>query len=154
MESLQTEETRGEKATSPNEFWRLTNQVLRKHKVKNIGPICDRNHNEEIITHDLRKAEYFNDSFVNVSEDLTKHLDPLDFSSVNTFISRVTPTRDNIYMNWDLVKNKLIKAANPKKATGPDHVSPRDLSIIGDPVIHSLLPIFMKSVRDASFPSS
>ena len=71
-------------ATNPNEFWRLTNQVLRKHKVKNIGPICDRNHNEEIITHDLKKAEYFNDSFVNVSEDLTKHLDPLDFSSLNT----------------------------------------------------------------------
>ena len=57
-------------------------------------------------------------------------------------------------MNWELVKNKLIKAANPKKATGPDHVSPRDLSIIGDPVIHGVLPIFTKSVRDASFPSS
>jgi len=127
---------------------------LRKHKVKNIGPICDHNHNEEIITHDLQKAEYFNDFFVNVSEDLTKQLDPLDFSSLNTFITRVTPTRDNTYMNWDLLKNKLIKAANPKKATGPDHVSPRDLSLIGDPVIHSLLPIFMKSVRDASFPSS
>jgi len=36
-----------------------------------------------------------------------------------------------------------MKAANPKKATGSDYVSPRDLSIIGDPVIHSLLRIFM-----------
>ena len=57
-------------------------------------------------------------------------------------------------MSWELVKNKLIKAANPKKATGPDHVFPRDLSLIGDSVIHSLLPIFRKSVSDASFPSS
>ena len=57
-------------------------------------------------------------------------------------------------MTWDLVKNKLIKAANPNKATGPDHLSPRDLSLIGDPVIHSLLPILMKSVGDASFLSS
>ena len=138
--------------TNPNEFWRLSNQVLRKHKIKNIGPICD--HNEEIITHDLKKAEYFNDFFVNISEDLTKQLDPLDLSSLTTFITRVTPTKDNIDMSWDLVKNKLIKAANPKKATGPDHVSPRDLSLIGDSVIHSLLPIFRKSVSDASFPSS
>ena len=127
---------------------------MRKRKVKNTGPICDHNHNEEIITNDLQKAEHFNDFFVNINEDLTKQLDPLDFSSLNTFITRVTPTRDNTYMSWDLVKEKLMKAANPKKATGPDHVSPRDLSIIGDPVIHSLLPMFMKSVRDASFPSS
>ena len=67
--------------------------------MKNIGPICNINHNEEIITHDLQKAEYFNDFFVNVSEDLTKQLDPLDFSSLNTFITRVTPTRNN--MSWD-----------------------------------------------------
>jgi len=57
-------------ATNLSEFWKLGNQVLRKHKIKNIGPICD--HNGEIIIHDLKKAEYFNDFFVNVSEDLTK----------------------------------------------------------------------------------
>ena len=60
--------------TNPNEFWKLTNQVLRKHKVNNIGPIRDLNLNEEIITHDLQKAEYFNDFFVNVSEDLTNSI--------------------------------------------------------------------------------
>lgn len=57
-------------------------------------------------------------------------------------------------MSCELVKNKLIKAVNPTKATGPDQVSPRVLSMIGDPVIHSLLPIFRKSICDASFPSS
>ena len=132
--------------SNPNEFWRLSNQVLRKHKIKNIGPISD--HNEEIITHDLKKAEYFNDFFVNISEDLTKQLYPLDLSSLNSFITRVTPTKGNIDMSWELIKNKLIKAANP------DHVFPRDFSLIGDSVIHSLLPIFRKSVSDASFPSS
>ena len=90
--------------------------------------------------------------FVNVSEDHTKQLDPLDFSSLNTFTTRVTPTRDNTNMSWDLVKEKLMKAANPKKATGPDHVSPRDLSIIGDPVIHSLLPIFYEECQRCIFP--
>jgi len=139
-------------ATNLSEFWKLGNQVLRKHKIKNIGPICD--HNGEIIIHDLKKAGYFNDFFVNVSEDLTKQLDPLDLSSLNIYITRVTPTRDNVDMNWELVKNKLTKAANPKKATGPDHVSPRDLSMIGFSTIHSLLPIFRTSVSDAFFPSS
>ena len=80
--------------SNPNKFWTLSNQVLRKHKIENIGPISD--HNEEIITHDLKKAEHFNDFFVNISEDLTKQLDPLDLSSLNSFITRVTPTKDNI----------------------------------------------------------
>lgn len=102
----------------------------------------------------MKKAEYFNDFFVNISEDLTKQLDPLDLSSLNSFITRVTPTKDNIDMSWELIKNKLIKAASPKKATGPDHVFPRNFSLTGDSVIHSLLPIFRKSVSDASFPSS
>lgn len=106
---------------------------------------------EEIITHGLKKAEYFNDFFVNISKDLTMQLDPLDLSSLNTFITRVTPIKNNIDLSWELVKNKLTKAANPKKATSPDHVSPRDLSLIGDSIIHSLLPIFKKSVSDASF---
>ncbi|PFX12217.1 Cytidine and dCMP deaminase domain-containing protein 1 [Stylophora pistillata] len=35
-------------------------------------------------------------------------------------LKRVTPTRDKTDMSWELVKNKLIKAASPKKATGPD----------------------------------
>lgn len=39
-------------ATKPNEFWRLTNLALRKHKTKNtLALISD--HNEEIITLDL-----------------------------------------------------------------------------------------------------
>ena len=116
--------------SNPNEFWRLYNQVLRKHKIKNIGPIADQN--EEIITHEFKKAEYFNDFFVNISKDLTKQLNPLDLSSLTTFITRITPTKDNIDISWELVKNKLTKAGNPKKATGPDHVFPRDLSLIGD----------------------
>ena len=47
-----------------------------------------------------------------------------------------------------------MKATNPKKATGPDNVSPRDLSLVGYSAIHSLLPIFKKSVSDSSFPSN
>ena len=125
---------------------------MRKHKAKNIGPISGPN--EEIITHNLTKAEYFNGFFINISENLTKQLDSLDSSTLNNFINRITPTKENVDFCWDLIKDKIKKAANPKKATGPDNVSPRDLTLIGDSATYSLLPIFNKSVNDSSFPST
>lgn len=144
-------QTSFEEASNPREFWRLTNQVLRKHKTKSIGPISGPN--EVILTHSLAKAEYFNDFFVNISEDLTKQLDPLDIPSLNSFITRITPIKDTVDFSWKLVRDKLIKAAKPMKATGPDNVSPRVLSLVGDSVIHSLLPVFNRSLSDSSFPS-
>ena len=143
-----------EEASNPREFWSLTNEALRKHKAKNIGPISGPN--EEIITHNLTKAEYFNDYFINISENLTKQPDPQESSTLNNFINRITPTKENVDFRWDLIKDKIKKAANPKKVTGPDNVSPRDLSLIGDSATHSLLPIFYKSVNeyDSSFPST
>ena len=137
-----------EEASTPSEFWRLPNQGLRKHKAKGIGPISGPN--DVILTHNLAKAEYFNDFFVNISEDLTKQLDPLDTSSLYTFVTRITPTKDTVDFSWKLVKDKLMKAANLKKATGPDNVSPKDLSLFGDSAIDSLLLIFNKSLSDSS----
>ena len=54
--------------------------------------------------------------FVNISEDLTKQLDPLDIPSLNSFITRITPIKDTVDFSWKLVRDKLIKAVNPKKA--------------------------------------
>jgi len=120
------------------------------HKTKGIGPMS--NPNEELLTHNLAKVEYFDDFLVNISKDLTKQLDPIDISSLNTFIYRITPTKDNVDFSWELVKVKLMKAANPKKATIPYNVSWRDLSLVGDSAIYSLLTIFSKSLRVSSFP--
>ena len=79
------------------------------HKAKDIGPMSDPN--EELSTHNLAKAEYFDDFFVNISKNLTKQLDPLDISSPNTFIDRITPSKDNVVFSRELVKYKLMKAA-------------------------------------------
>ena len=98
-------QTSFEQASNPREFWSLTNQVLRKHKAKNIGPISGPN--EEIITHNLTKAEYFNDCFINISENVTKQLDPLDSSTLNNFINRITPTKENVDFRWDLIRKLL-----------------------------------------------
>ena len=44
-----------------------------------------------------------------------------------------------------------MKSLNPKKATGPDFVSPRDLSLVSKSVAHSLFPLFMESLNSDSF---
>jgi hypothetical protein len=60
----------------PKQFWKLTNKVLRKSKDTTIGPITTAS--KDILTKDLEKASYFNEFFINISEDLTKNLEPLD----------------------------------------------------------------------------
>ncbi|PFX27068.1 RNA-directed DNA polymerase from mobile element jockey [Stylophora pistillata] len=86
-------------------------------------------------------------------ENLTNNLEPLDCSLLLKFIYRVTPTTSSIDINWDEVKSKVNKAANPRKASGRDLVLAKDLKLLGDPVVHNLLPLFKKSFDDATFPS-
>lgn len=50
------------------------------------------------------------------------------------------------------MKDKIIKGAHAKKATSPDNVSPRDLSMVGDSAMHSVLPISNKSLSNSFFP--
>jgi len=94
--------------------------VLRKTKVFKLGPVNDYNNN--LIPDDHTKAEHFNDFFINVTESLTTKLNPLDESTLSTFVTRITGTKDCTDFNWELVKSNIQRALNPKKATGPDLV--------------------------------
>ena len=99
------------------------------------------------------KADHFNDFFINVTESLTTKLNPLDKSTLSTFVTRITPTKDSTDFNWELVKSNTQKALNPKKATGPDLVSPRDLFLASSELVtQSLLPLYKNSLTSASFP--
>ena len=139
------------KSTNPKEFWKLTNQVLRKNKISKLGPVMD--YNDKLLTDDLTKAEHFNDFFINVTESLTTKLNPLDESTLSTFVTRITPTKDCSDIDWELVRSITQKVTNPEKAVGPDLVSPKDLSLVPtDLVIHSLLPLHKNSLISASFP--
>ena len=60
----------------PKQFWKLTNKILKKSKDTTIGPITT--DSKEILAKDLEKASYFNEFFINISEDLTKNLKPID----------------------------------------------------------------------------
>ena len=88
------------------------------------------------------------------SEELTKNLEPLDPKTLTSYVTRVTPTRCDIELNWELVKKKIEKSSKPNKATGPDLVSPKDLKLLGVSSIHSLLPVFKKSIGDTVFPTN
>ena len=99
------------------------------------------------------KAEHFNDFFINVTESLTKTLNPLDESVLYTFVTRITPMKDCTDFNWDLVKSNTQRALNTKKAVGPGFVSPRDLFLILPGLVtHSLLPLYKNSLISGSLP--
>ena len=123
--------------------------MLRKNKVTNFGPVMDyNNNNNKLITDDLMKTEHLNNFFINVTENLTTQLNPLDKSTISTFVTGITPTKDCTDINWELVQ----KASNPKKVTGPDLVSPRDLFFVfSELVAYSLLPLYKNSLNSASF---
>jgi len=70
----------------PKQFWKLTNKVLRKSKDSSIGPIIT--DSKEALTSDLEKATYFNEFFINISEELTKNLDPLDPNTLTSYVTR------------------------------------------------------------------
>ena len=78
----------------------------------------------------------------------------LDPKTLTSYVTRVTPTRCDTGLNWELVKKKIEKSSKPNKATGPDLVSPKDLKLLGVSSIHSLLPVFKKSIDDTVFPTN
>jgi hypothetical protein len=46
------------------------------------------------------------------------------------------------------------KAADPRKSSGPDLVLSKDLKLLDDSVVHSLLPVFKKSIDEATYPNN
>ena len=77
--------------------------MLRKNKISKLGPVMD--YNDKLLTDDLTKAEHFNDFFINVTESLTTKLNPLDESTLSTFVTRITPTKDCSDIDWELVRS-------------------------------------------------
>ena len=98
----------------PKQFWKLTNKVLRKSKDidSTIGPMIT--DSKDVLTSDLEKASYFNELFINISEELTKNLEPLDPNTLTSYVTRVTPTRCDIELNWELVNKKIEKSSKPE----------------------------------------
>ena len=140
-----------ENANSPGDFWKVTNRILKKSKIKKCGPIQDNNGN--IITASEQKADYFNDFFLNIALDVTRDLSQLP-SDTTTFIYKVCPTMSSFSVEWNIVQEIVQKSLNPNKAMGLDNISQRDLKLCESSVVQGLFEICMKSRADCQFPIS
>ena len=140
-----------ENANSPGDFWKVTNRILKKNKVKKCGPIQDKTGN--IMTGSGQKADYFNDFFLNIALDLTRDLSPLPPDTTN-LIYKVCPTMSSFSVEWNIVQEIVQKSLNPNKAMGLDNISSRDLRLCESSVVQGLFEICMKSRADCQFPNS
>ena len=73
-------------------------------------------------------------------------------SLYNDIIDHHLPSRKAKIRSKSLPWTDVQKASNPKKVTGPDLVSPRDLFFVfSELVAYSLLPLYKNSLNGASF---
>lgn len=138
-----------ENSSTPKDFWKVSNQILRKSTITRTGPLQGNDGN--IIIDDEQKADLLNNSFLNTAINLTRNLDPFPFDTT-CFINRVTPTIDNFSIAGDEIKNDVLKSLQPNKLVGPDQISPKDLRLAQDSVIQGLFEVFTKSKDCCRFP--
>ena len=69
-------------------------------------------------------------------------------------VYRISPTCSDFTLHYPMILNDT-STINPRKATGPDRVSPRGLKLYGESsVIRGLLPLFKFSLKQSRIPSS
>ena len=106
-----------------------------------------------MILDDKNKAEAMNDYFVAVGPNLASQINPIPYFRDMEHIYRITPTLSGVNLNKiDLLRR--IKSINPKKASGPDSIAPRDLHLIGEASAEGLLTVFRHSLLNSTFPFS
>ena len=127
-----------ENANSPGDFWKVTNRILKKNRIKKCGPIQDKNGN--VITRSEQKADYFNDFFLNIALDLTRNLSPLPSDTTN-FVYKVCPTMSSFSVEWNVVQEIVQESLNSNKAMGLDHISPRNFKLCESSVVQGLFEI-------------
>ena len=120
----------------------------RKKVIKRLGPIEDEN--GQIHTEDAAKAEILNTFFSNVGQELAKKL-PESQKEKNSFIGRITPTIDSVLVDNQYLSKQLAKI-KPEKATGPDNIRAKDLSIGGGFIMNGIRELFDKILHQKEFP--
>ena len=139
------------KTQNSRDFWNLVKKVKRQERKQNtIGPIRDDQDN--IILEDSAKATLMNDYFSTIGEYLMANLQPTQDHSSMHHIYRISPTFPELTLHHSMLL-KDISIINPRKATGPDCVSPRDLKLCGESIIRGLQPLFKSSLAQSRIPS-
>ena len=103
---------------------------------------------------DSVKATLMNDYFSTIGENLMSNLQPTQNHSEMHHVYRISPTCSDFILHYPMIL-KDISTINPRKATGPDRVSPRDLKLCGESsIITGILPLFKLSLEQSRIPSS
>lgn len=132
------------------DFWKLVSKITHNEKETIIGPIKD--HHNTVIVDDNIKAEAMNDFLTSVGPNLASKIIPSEDFSAIQHIYRVTP----ILSQLPTEKTKLcerLRIMNPKKAKGPDLVSPKDLRLTGKAAAEGLFVVCKHSIDKAAVPS-
>ena len=126
----------------------LNKKVQRKRISNRIGPIEDEN--GVIHTEDSAKAGIINDFFASVGSNLAKNLPEVEHQNFQ-FITRVTPSLGKIDVDEEYLKKQLRKI-KPEKASGPDNVKARDISMIGNSLLDGLQGLFGRVIINKKLP--
>ena len=94
-----------------------------------------------------------NSYFTNIGKELSDNLNCTFDESDMSYISRVTPTCNDIVYNEKKLDDQL-RDLNPRKAAGHDDIGSMELKVIGDPVKPGIRCIVQKSIAEKKFPDT
>ena len=139
------------KTQNSRDFWNLVKKVRKQEcKQTTISPIRDDQDN--IILEDSVKASLMNDYFSTIGENLMSNPQPTqDHSTIHHFY-KISPTCPDLTLHYPTLLKDIL-TINPRKATGPDCVSPRDLKLCGESIIRGLQPLFKLCLEHSRVPS-
>ncbi len=135
--------------SDPKKTWRLINELSSRkvHKFANVKSIKQ---DDAEITHSYDIANAFNTYFTTIGDSVASELPNSDIDP----ISYINPTNSSFSIteiNVEIVI-EILKSVNPNKATGPDNIPGRILTIAAEILSPSLTAIFNRSLSMGIYP--
>lgn len=93
-----------------------------------------------------------NDYFSTIAENVMSNIQPTQYHSTIHHIYWISPTCPDLTLHYPMLL-KEISTINPRKATGPDRISPRDLQLCTESIISGLQPLLKFSLVHSRMPS-
>ena len=132
-----------EKATGPDAYWNIINNLLNKCKIPRIPPLLVA---AKFITDCKEMVKLFNDYFVDKCKPITND------STLPMFIQISRVSLGTITINCQLILD-TIKTLNVNKIHGPDNISGRMIELFRENITLPLSIIFNNIINTGIFSS-
>ena len=138
-------------SSNPKMYWKIMKMLIKSNK-RNYGipplrnSINDQNIND-IAYDDSDKCELLNKYFSSISK----------LGDENVTLPQFDSKTNNIIQEIHITENEIIdviQILDPSKATGPDKISHKMLTISPDKIAKPFLIIFNKSLQQSKYPSN